>query len=131
MDNRHFKLKRSFFVTCVSVFYFAVLMTLLYRAFTCRALGDLLHSRLGCVCAFFRKTLKITSLEYLDGSDWNLQLINRPVQRVRNQSYSRSPKPISLCISYMHVRNPSLFGEISSHSNSGNHSKYWQKCSDC
>ncbi|MGE8654787.1 MAG: hypothetical protein ACN6NV_13790 [Acinetobacter gandensis] len=83
MDNRHFKLKRSFLSHAFQFFIFAVLMTLLYQLLPvvlwaiCFILGLVVY------VLFFRKTLKITSLEYLDGSDWNLQLINRPVQRVQ------------------------------------------------
>lgn len=83
MDNRQFKLKRSFLSHAFQFFIFAVLMTLLYQLLTPMLWGIFFLIGLVVYVLFFRKHLHVTSLEYLDGADWSLQRLNRPVQRVQ------------------------------------------------
>ena len=102
MDNRHFKLKRSFLSHAFQFFIFAVLMTLLYQLLTPMLWGIFFLIGLVVYVLFFRKHLRVTSLDYLDGTDWSLQRLNRPVQRVQishildNQMY--------IVVYFMHAR---------------------------
>ena len=71
MDNRCFKLKRSYCALAFQLFIFALLMYLLYQ---------LLPIAIWLLCAAIG--LVIYQFEYLDGREWSLTAKSRPTCRV-------------------------------------------------
>ena len=82
MDNRCFKLKRSYCALAFQLFIFALLMYLLYQLLPiaiwllCAAIGLVIYQ------LFYRKTPQIEQFEYLDGRKWSLTAKSRPTCRV-------------------------------------------------
>ena len=81
MDNRCFKLKRSWFALAFQLLIFVLIMFVLYQ------LVNLMLWIVGAVLGlvvyhlFYRKTPKIDQFEYLEGREWSIT-VGQQTQRV-------------------------------------------------
>lgn len=75
MDKCSFQLKHSYLALMFHLAVFAVLMTLLYLLLPWALWCGLLLLGGAAYLLFYRKTPKITGLDYLDGKEWTLSAL--------------------------------------------------------
>lgn len=81
MDNRCFKLKRSWFALAFQLLIFVLIMFVLYQLVN--LMLWVVSAVLGLVVyhLFYRKTPKIDQFEYLEGREWSIT-VGQQTQRV-------------------------------------------------